>query len=216
MLVNSVFFLRIFQDTTATPPDHGKNTESMQSRLLDLQEQVETLRREREEEEEKHLVATRRLREEIREVADRNRSEVVAMETQHKVHIYFVCCIYRQQSLSLSFTRTQEKLQELQRHVRTTRERTMKLISEKDAEMTHLRAELQSLRSHSHSGGLERSLSHVSNSSSNHQDGMGNGGMEFDPAPSLFQTDPSMKRSMNLSTKVLTSLLTSILSRLVY
>ena len=87
MLVNSVFFLRIFQDTTATPPDHGKNTESMKSRLLDLQEQVETLRREREEEEEKHLVATRRLREEIREVADRNRSEVVAMETQHKVHI---------------------------------------------------------------------------------------------------------------------------------
>ena len=41
------------------------------------------------EEEERHLLITQKLREELREVADRNRAEVVAMETQHKVS--FTC-----------------------------------------------------------------------------------------------------------------------------
>ena len=42
----------------------------------------------KEEEQERHLVLTRKLREEIREIADRNRAEVVTMETQHKVRCY--------------------------------------------------------------------------------------------------------------------------------
>ena len=132
-------------------------------------------------------MSTRKLREEIREIADRNRAEVVAMETQHK-----------------------EKLQDLHRHVTSTRERTLKLLAEKDAEISHLRSQLQSLRSHSHSGGLERSLSGVSTASisSNHADGMGNGELERDPATppsSLFQTNsnsPSTRRNINLSSKV--------------
>ena len=80
----------------------------------------------------------------------------------------------------------------------------MKLLSEKDAEIVHLRDELQSLRSQSHTGGLERSLSHISNFSSgaNHHDGVewenGNG----EQLPSLHQT-PTRKR-INLSTKVCT------------
>ena len=62
-----------------------KNTESIQSRLLDLQEQVHSLQNQKEEEEGRHLMSTRKLREEIREIADKHRAEVVAMETQHKV-----------------------------------------------------------------------------------------------------------------------------------
>jgi hypothetical protein len=124
-------------------------------------------------------MSTRKLREEIREIADRNRAEVVAMETQHK-----------------------EKLQDLHRHVQSTRERTVKLLAEKDAEIDHLRGELQALRSQSHTGGLERSLSHVSSASGgNILDGMGNGELEPDhPRPSLFQTT-TPRRNINLSTK---------------
>ena len=44
-------------------------------------------------------------------------------------------------------------------------------------------------------------MSHVSTASSNHKDSMGNGELESDPAPSLFQTS-SARRNINLSTKV--------------
>ena len=71
------------QDTTAV--GQTEITERMQSRLLDLQEQVRALEREKEESEEQHLVTMRKLREEIRDVADKSRAEVVAMEMQHKV-----------------------------------------------------------------------------------------------------------------------------------
>ena len=50
---------------------------------------MHALQSQREEEEERHLLSTQRLREEIREIADRNRAEVVAMETQHKVDVYY-------------------------------------------------------------------------------------------------------------------------------
>lgn len=161
---------------TNTPPVQRKDIHNMQTRLLELQEEVHRLQTEKEEEQERHLVLTRKLREEIREIADRNRAEVVTMETQHK-----------------------EKLQDLHHHVQSTRERTIKLLAQKDSEISHLRGELQALRSQSHTGGLERSLSHVSTSSSNHQDGLGNGNGEQESTPSLFQT-PSRKH-INLSTK---------------
>jgi hypothetical protein len=166
------------KDSAALSPAQKKDMENIQSRLLDLREELQTLQSQKAEDEERHLLITQKLREELREVADRNRAEVVAMETQHK-----------------------EKLQDLHHHVQSARERTMKLLSEKDAEIVHLRDELQSLRSQSHTGGLERSLSHISNFSSgaNHHDGVewenGNG----EQLPSLHQTPT--RKWINLSTK---------------
>ena len=139
----------------------------------------------------------------MREMADRSRAEVASMETQHKVRISLslfcgLHCVVMVESVS-QFLSPQEKLQDLHHHVQSTRERTMKLLAERDAEIQHLRGELQALMSHSysHSGGLERSLSHVSTASSGHEPVAENGS---DDSLSIHQT-PSGKL-INLSTRV--------------
>ena len=71
----------------------------------------------------------------------------------------------------------QQKLHELQQHIQLTRERTLKLLAEKEAEIQHLRSEIAGVVGVAYSlkgmggegggggGALERSISHGSVSS---------------------------------------------------
>ena len=68
----------------------------------------------------------------------------------------------------------QQKLHELQQHIQLTRERTLKLLAEKETEIQRLRSEIAGVVGVAYSlkgvgggggGGLERSISHSSVSS---------------------------------------------------
>lgn len=101
---------------------------------------VETLRREKEEEKERFSLELQRLRVEMREMGNKHRHELMQAEIEHK-----------------------QKLQDLQFHIQTTRERTQKLLEDKNNEISSLRGEIQARRgklsySSGHSDSLEHSL----------------------------------------------------------
>ena len=62
----------------------------MMSKGLQLQHQVESLRSECEEMEEKHVIQTQKLREEMRALHNKHKQEAATIEASHKVSLYAV------------------------------------------------------------------------------------------------------------------------------
>ena len=63
------------------------------SKGLQLQHQVESLRSECEEMEEKHVIQTQKLREEMRALHNKHKQEAATIEASHKVSLY-ACLLY--------------------------------------------------------------------------------------------------------------------------
>lgn len=90
----------------------AKQNRSLQEQLLAAQGSLE-------EQEERQLLRNRKLREEMRELLDKHKQQMVAMETMHK-----------------------QRLHELSSQMHSTRERSLKLIADKDMEIERLKLAL--------------------------------------------------------------------------
>lgn len=99
-----------------------RELKELQSRNHELQTRLEAWRGQCEEMEERLVSQTQKLRREMREMNDGHKQELSSLEAQHK-----------------------KKLFELQQTVELTRERTMKVLSEKDSDLAYLKGELQNL-----------------------------------------------------------------------
>ena len=83
----SFWILRSFvQESDIT----NRELKELQQRNNELQHQVDSLRSECEEMEEKHVIQTQKLREEMRALHNKHKQEAATIEASHKVSLYAV------------------------------------------------------------------------------------------------------------------------------
>ena len=117
--------------------ESNKEVHELQEKCANLGLLVERLQKESDDNNENYLVSLQKLREDIRQKSDKHAYEMMQAEHFHKVDIIRI--------FSILFI-FQQKLQELQQHVLTTRNRMKDLLEEKEKEIAALR---ESLNTHS-------------------------------------------------------------------
>ncbi|KAL5502593.1 hypothetical protein EMCRGX_G009393 [Ephydatia muelleri] len=116
--------------------DLGRDLKDLQIQNSQQASQLETLRAQLAEKEEGHSLQLQSLREEVRSLHDKHQKDALQMELQYK-----------------------QKLQDLNQHIVSARERTLRVIAEKDTELTQLRGQVQQMVAEGRSQGAEgRSL----------------------------------------------------------